>query len=126
MLCRRKLANIHVSNIRPVRVTAWLLAVAIAVATVCPLGFRPVTGFSADLERFVAFGLVGLFFGLAYPRHRLVVLALVVAGAAGLEAVQYFSLTRHARMQDVEIKATAGALGALSSMALGRNVIGAR
>jgi hypothetical protein len=28
-------------------------------------------------------------------------------------------------MLDVEIKATAGALGALSSMALGRNVIGA-
>ncbi|WP_460452447.1 VanZ family protein [Alsobacter sp. SYSU BS001988] len=105
--------------IRVARVLAWLLALAIVVVTVCPIGFRPSTGLPADLERFAAFGLVGLMFGLAYPRHRLVTLAAFVVGAAGLEVAQNFSATRHGRIEDFEIKALAGALGALSSMALG-------
>jgi uncharacterized membrane protein len=108
-----------VPHVRPFRIAAWLLVFAIAVVTVCPIGLRPVTGLSVDLERFAAFGVVGLFFGLAYPRHKLVVLAAVVAIAAGLEAMQYLAPSRHGRVHDFEVKAMAGALGALSSMVLG-------
>ena len=107
-------------NLRLVRAAAWLLVLAIAAATVCPIAFRPVTGASADLERFVVFGLVGLLFGLAYPRHRIVVLTAVVVAAAGLEAMQSLSATRHGRMHDFEIKAMAGALGGMASIVLGK------
>jgi hypothetical protein len=98
---------------------AWLLTLAIVVVTVCPINFRPTTGLPAELERFAAFGLVGLMFGLAYPRHRLVAMAAIVVGAAELEAAQNFLATRHGRIEDFEIKALAGALGALSSIILG-------
>ncbi|WP_460451229.1 hypothetical protein [Alsobacter sp. SYSU BS001988] len=107
-------------SIRSFRIAAWLLVVAIALMTVCPIGLRPVTGLSVDLERFAAFGLVGLFFGLAYPRRRIAVLAAVVAAAAGLEAMQYLAPSRHGRVHDFEIKAVAGALGAVSAMLFGR------
>jgi hypothetical protein len=89
------------------------------VVTVCPIDLRPTTGLPTDLEFFTTFGLVGLLFGVAYPRHRVIVLAAIVVGAAGLEAAQNLSTTRHGRIEDFEIKALAGALGDLSSMALG-------
>ncbi|WP_406857008.1 hypothetical protein ABEG18_05070 [Alsobacter sp. KACC 23698] len=107
-------------SIRFSRIAAWLLVVAIGLMTVCPIGLRPVTGLSVDLERFAAFGLLGLLFGLAYPRRRIAVLAAVVAAAAGLEAMQYLEPTRHGRVHDFEIKAVAGALGALSAMLFGK------
>ncbi|XBO41702.1 VanZ family protein [Alsobacter sp. KACC 23698] len=97
-----------------VRVAAWIVALALLAVTVCPIDFRPTTGLSADLERFIAFCLCGVLFGLAYPRHKLAVVTAVVLGAAGLEAIQYLSPSRHGRMHDFEVKAIAGALGAFS------------
>jgi hypothetical protein len=41
------------------RGAAWLLLIAVAVFTLSPIQFRPVTAAPADVERFVAFALLG-------------------------------------------------------------------
>ncbi len=57
-------------------VAAWSVLAIIVFATLCPIQFRPVVA-PSDVERFAAFGLVGLLFGVAYPR-KIVVAALLV------------------------------------------------
>jgi len=60
------------------RCVAWLLLAAIAYSTLSPIELRPVTGFSADLERFVAFAAVGAAFCLGYPKRRFAIVLMVV------------------------------------------------
>lgn len=67
---------------RFLRIGAWMVLLAILAVTISPIKFRPITGESADLERFVAFFLVGALFALAYPRHWMGVLLLTVGCAA--------------------------------------------
>ena len=60
------------------RWVAWLLVCAIAVFTLAPIQFRPVTAAPANLERFAAFAMIGAAFYLGYPKHRLRVLVLLI------------------------------------------------
>src|SRR6267142_64316 len=54
------------------RIIAWLLAAAVTFATLGPPRLRPhAAEFGQDGEHALAFILVGLAFGAAYPRHRL-------------------------------------------------------
>jgi dihydrodipicolinate synthase/N-acetylneuraminate lyase len=103
-----------------VRWMAWLLLLAIALVTVSPIGFRPVTGLPADLERTLAFALVGGAFCLGYPQRRLAILLLVVGAAGVLEAAQNFVPSRHAHMHDAVVKALGAVGGLLAAMLLER------
>lgn len=98
-------------TLKPGQIGAWLLLAAIAVVTLAPIGWRPETALSAQVERFVAFGLIGLVFSLAYPR-RLWLVALMILGAAiGLELAQLLVQTRHAGVKDVVAKLAGGGGG---------------
>lgn len=90
---------------------AWLMLAAIAFVTLAPIGLRPNSGFSANIERFVAFGAVGFLFALAYPRHLLLIIAVVCGAAIGFEALQLVAQSRHGRLADLGIKLIGGGLG---------------
>jgi glycopeptide antibiotics resistance protein len=90
---------------------AWLLLVAVAFVTLAPIGWRPNTGFSANMERFGAFAMIGLAFSLAYPR-RLWLITLVVFGSAlTFEALQFLAQTRHPGIRDLIAKVAGGSAG---------------
>ena len=91
-----------------ITVLAWATLLAIAFATLSPIGLRPHVG-DVSGERFLAFAVVGLLFGMAYPRHLVVVSLLVGGVAVGLEVLQHLTPDRHGRLPDALVK-LAGAL----------------
>ncbi|WEX74934.1 VanZ family protein [Sinorhizobium numidicum] len=95
-------------------ILAWLLLGLIAYSTLSPLDMRPRMGAWVHVERFGAFGLLGLLFATAYPRRFLLVLAVVMATAIGLELLQMLSTDRHARLVDIAVKAIGGACGVVA------------
>ena len=94
------------------RWAAWLLLLAIAVFTLAPIEFRPVTGAPAGLERFFAFAAIGTAFCLGYPKHRLPILVLLVGIVGFLEIAQNIVPGRHGRLPDGMMKASGTLLGA--------------
>ncbi|MBM6580148.1 hypothetical protein ILT44_08145 [Microvirga sp. BT689] len=102
------------------RWVAWLLVLAIAVVTLGPVEFRPVTGASVSVERFVAFALLGTAFSVGYPKHRLSILVLLIAMAGALELAQNSVPGRHGHLSDGLIKASGALLGAMFTMLLAR------
>ncbi|AHK45556.1 MULTISPECIES: VanZ family protein [Ensifer] len=99
----------------------WLIFAVIAYSTLSPLDLRPRMGTFVHVERFGAFGLMGLLFAIAYPRRLLLVLGLVLATAIGFELLQVVSADRHARIGDLAIKLLGGACGVASGWVLIRN-----
>jgi VanZ family protein len=93
------------------RLFAWLLAAAVAFATLGPPRYRPHAHLGQDGEHALAFILIGLAFGLAYPRHRLLttIVAIVMTGA--LEVAQFWAPGRHARLEDFIVDALAACVG---------------
>ena len=91
-------------------VLAWLLLGVIAYSTLSPLSMRPHIGSWVQVERFGAFGLLGLLFAIAHPRRAGSALAVVLAAAVGLELMQMFAADRQARLIDLSVK-MAGAGG---------------
>ena len=103
-----------------VRITAWLSILIVLVVTVVPIGFRPTTGLSPNIERFCVMAAVGALFAAAYPgRFWLIVLALSLA-AAMFEPLQFIAAGRHPSLHDVEVKALGAALGAVIGYAMAR------
>ena len=96
---------------RLLHLCAWLLLGVLAFVTLSPIGLRPITGASADLERFGAFALVGLVFAIAYPRKILLIAVLVLGSAVTLEALQMLAEGRHARLGDTAVKLLGGGMG---------------
>jgi VanZ family protein len=99
---------------------AWLLVVGIALVTLCPISWRPISHAPADVERAFAFFLVGGAVFAAYPKRRLLSVLLVVGWAAALEAGQLLVPSRHARLHDFIVKALAAVIGAAAAAALAR------
>jgi len=97
------------------RLTAWILVAALVFVTLAPIGMRPVVVESANLERAMAYALMGFMLALAYPRHWLWALAAGVALAGLLEAAQGLTASRHGRVADFLVKAVAASLGALGA-----------
>ena len=64
------------------RIAAVLLFGAIAFVTEGPLHDRPQTGYPPQMERFAAFFLLGVLSALGFPKRRLFVAVLIVAGAS--------------------------------------------
>lgn len=100
-------------NVKIVKPVAWLLLAAIIFVTVSPIGLRPHTITSVDLDRALAYAAVGLLFALAYPRRLKTVAVLLVVGALGIEGLQYLSPSRHARLHDADVKAVGAFAGVL-------------
>jgi hypothetical protein len=102
-----------------IKSAAWLSILVILLVTVVPIGFRPSTGFSPNLERLGAMAAVGALFAAAYPkRFWLIVLALSLAAAA-FEALQFIAGGRHPAVRDVVIKSLGAAVGAMAGYAVG-------
>lgn len=94
-----------------VRSFAWLLAAAVTFATLGPPGLRPHSDLSQNGEHAFAFVLLGLAFGLAYPRRRFAT-AFVAVGLIGLlELMQFWAPGRHARLEDFLVDALTACFG---------------
>jgi|SRR5581483_9436766 len=100
------------------RIFAWLLAAAVTFATLGPARYRPHSNLGQDGEHALAFVLIGLAFGLAYPRHRMIVpVTIVLAGV--LELLQLLVPGRHARLEDFIVDALAACVGFVIAALLG-------
>ena len=98
------------------RWAAWLLVLAIAVFTLAPIGLRPISGAPANLERFAAFTVIGVCFGLGYPKHQLAILLMVIGIVGMLEVAQHLVPSRHGRLPDSIVKAAGALVGLAAAM----------
>jgi VanZ family protein len=101
------------------RIVAWLLAAAVTFATLGPPEYRPHSSLGQDGEHTFAFILVGLAFGLAYPRHKPTAAGIAVVSIGVLELLQLFAPGRHARLEDFIVDALAACVGFVMSALLG-------
>lgn len=102
-----------------VMVIAWTTLILIAIATVSPIDVRPHLG-GVTMERFGAFALAGLLFGLAYPRRLRAVAVIVLGAALLLETLQLLTPDRHGQVADAMVKFFGGAVGIGISFVIGR------
>jgi VanZ family protein len=93
------------------RLFAWLLAAAVAFATLGPPDYRPHAAITHDGEHALAFVLLGLAFAFAYPRQRLLAASLSVVLIGILELLQLFVPGRHARLEDFLVDALTALIG---------------
>jgi VanZ family protein len=93
------------------RIIAWLLTAAVTFATLGPPRYRPHSDLSQDGEHALAFVLVGLAFGFAYTRHRLLTAGIAVVLIGLLEMLQLWMPGRHARWEDFVVDALAACVG---------------
>jgi VanZ family protein len=93
------------------RIIAWLLTAAVTFATLGPPRYRPHSDLGQDGEHALAFVLVGLAFGLAYTRHRLLTAAIAIVLIGVLELLQLWMPGRHARWEDFVVDALAACAG---------------
>ncbi len=101
------------------KLIAWCLAAAVAFATLGPPGSRPhAPGLGQDGEHALAFVLLGLAFGLAYPRNRLLAAAITVGLTGLMEILQFWAPGRHARLEDFLVDEMAACVGLAAAMAL--------
>jgi VanZ family protein len=100
------------------RIVAWLLTAAVVFATLGPARLRPHSSLGQDAEHALAFALVGVAFGLAYPRHRLRSSAAGVVLIGVLELMQLWIPGRHARWEDFAVDALAACAGMVAAVAL--------
>lgn len=102
---------------KAVTIVAWATLLSIAFVTLSPIGLRPHFA-GVSVERFGAFALVGLLFGLAYPARLWLVLSLVAGAAVGLEILQHLTPDRHGEVRDALVKLAGGITGVGTSLAL--------
>jgi VanZ family protein len=93
------------------RLVAWLLAAAVTFATLGPPAYRPHSNLGQDGEHALAFVLIGLAFGLAYPKNRPFTVAVSVVLTGVLELLQLWAPGRHARLEDFVVDALAACAG---------------
>jgi VanZ family protein len=100
------------------RIFAWCLAAAVTFATLGPARLRPHSDLGQDGEHAFAFLLIGLAFGLAYTRNRLLTAAIAVVMIGVLELLQLFVPGRHARLEDFVVDALTACVGLVAAAAL--------
>jgi hypothetical protein len=93
------------------RVSAWLSLLAIFVVTVGPISWRLVSPLPLQIERFAAFLVVGILFGVGYPKRIVLIMAIVLVSAASFELAQHLVPARHGTLAGFVAKATGGGLG---------------
>jgi VanZ family protein len=100
------------------RIFAWCLAAAVTFATLGPARLRPHSDLGQDSEHAFAFLLIGLAFGLAYSRNRLLTSAIAVIMIGVLEILQLWVPGRHARLEDFVVDALTACVGLAAAAAL--------
>jgi VanZ family protein len=91
-------------------IAGWLTLLLVAVFTLSPLDARPEITMP-HVERFAAFGLLGLTFALAYPQRLALTIFIVGASAVSLETLQLLTPDRHASLIDAVVKMSGGICG---------------
>ena len=104
------------------RLVAWGLAAAVTFATLGPARYHPHADLGQNGEHALAFLLVGLAFGLAYRRNRLLTALVAVAMTGAIEILQSLAPGRHARLSDFVVDALAACAGLAAAAALDRVV----
>jgi VanZ family protein len=100
------------------RLSAWLLATAVAFATLGPPRYRPHSHLGQDGEHALAFVLIGLAFGLAYREQRLLAATVAVVLTGALELAQLWVPGRHARLEDFVVDALTACVGFVAAALL--------
>jgi VanZ family protein len=98
-----------------IRISAWALAAAIVVLSLCPPELRPETGAPHDLEHFVIYAMTGLAFGLGYRQREILLAALLMAFTGLVELAQLFVPGRHSRLGDFIVDAIAVIFGVIAA-----------
>lgn len=106
---------------------AWMAIALIGYATLTHVGFVyaiydrlapfllwPEVRMYTHFEHVIAFAIFGAIFSLAYPRHVLVVCAVVFGSAVVLELLQTLTPDRHGTLIDALEKLAGGAIGILA------------
>ena len=93
------------------RLFAWSLAAAVTFATLGPASLRPHSHLGQNGEHTLAFILIGIAFGFAYARHRLLTSAVAVVLIGLLEILQLWAPGRHARVEDFVVDALTACAG---------------
>jgi len=101
-----------------IRTLAWCLAAAVVFATLGPPYYRPHTDLGQNAEHAIAFILIGLAFGLAYTRTRLLTTLVAVVMTGVIELLQFWAPGRHARLMDFVVDALAACVGLAAAAAL--------
>lgn len=92
--------------------------VAILLATVVPLEWRPPTILSTDLDRMLAFAFLMSFLVLGFPKRWRQALLAALLTPLVLEAAQLLAPTRHAEFHDAVIKMSGGVAGVMLTLLL--------
>lgn len=101
------------------RIAAMLLLAMIAFTTLSPIGMRPHVA-DANLERGFAFALLGIAVAFGFPQRVWQSLLFVATTAMVLELMQTLEPSRHGRMADAVVKASAGIAGVLIGQIVAR------
>jgi VanZ family protein len=102
------------------RILAWLLAAAVTFATLGPPSARPHSDLGQNGEHTLAFVLIGLAFGFAYSRNRLLTSIASVVMIGVLEVLQLWVPGRHARLEDFVVDALAACAGLIVTAGIDR------
>lgn len=92
---------------------AWGSLAFICFVSLSPIRFRPDATLegSAESQRFIAYLILALLFGSAYPSRLIQSLMFVVVVALGLEAMQGLAPDRHGRLIDAMEKVAGAVTG---------------
>lgn len=101
-----------------IRRAAWLSILIVLVVTLVPIGWRPATGLSPNIERFCVMAAVGALFAAAYPRRFWLIVLTLSLTAAMVEPLQFIAAGRHPSLRDVEFKSLGVAIGAVLGYAV--------
>jgi VanZ family protein len=93
------------------RTCAWLWAAAVTFVSLSPPRYRPDSHLGHGFEHALAFVLVGLAFGFAYPKHRRLATTASVIAIGIIEMLQLLIPGRHARLEDFLVNALATCAG---------------
>ena len=96
------------------RLLAFIVLAIIIYLTLGPVSVRSVSPMPPQLDRALAFFVLGLLFTIAYPRHFWAVAALTLVVTAGLELAQMLFPGRHGREIDAALKLAGAAFGIAS------------
>lgn len=102
------------------KLLAWAALAFVIFATVSPIELRPHDVLPVNLDRALAFAVLCALFVMAYPRHFMLVAAIIIVGAFAIEFLQYLEPSRHPRLHDAIIKAVGAAIGMLGGWLINR------
>ena len=101
------------------RLSAAILIAAVVFATLGPPRYRPHSPLGQDGEHALAFVLVGLAVGLAFPQRKWLVAAVSVVLIGLLELMQLWAPGRHARLEDFVVDAVTACVGLAGAALIG-------